>query len=171
MVKRAQEKFFIFFRGLFPGKIFLHGSFLDAPPYFRVLKHFISPHKSSQKSEFIVISEYEARAGVCFGSMIFDTVGQGPDFSHYRDYSVAHWFHLGQAARFESWRDKYGIRPGVNSMRQDVVKRKMRCHIIVFFTQFAEKLFGRNAEVLTPESLSPHLGPKITKQVEYVQTS
>lgn len=30
-----------------------------------------------------------------------------------------------------------------------------------------EDIFGRKVELLTPESLSPHLGPKILSEVEY----
>ena len=36
------------------------------------------------------------------------------------------------------------------------------------FAFFAEKITGRNVEVITPQSLSPFLGPKILKSVEYV---
>jgi len=32
---------------------------------------------------------------------------------------------------------------------------------------FLEELFGRRVEVLTRESLSPHIGPRILKEVEY----
>ena len=35
----------------------------------------------------------------------------------------------------------------------------------------AEKLTGRKVEVLTPQSVSPHLAPYIEKDVEYVQTA
>ena len=31
-----------------------------------------------------------------------------------------------------------------------------------------EELLGRNVEVVTPESLSPHIGPHILKEVEHV---
>ncbi len=33
---------------------------------------------------------------------------------------------------------------------------------------YLEELFGRNVELLTPESLSPYLGPQILREVEYV---
>jgi len=33
---------------------------------------------------------------------------------------------------------------------------------------FLEDLLKRRVEVLTPESLSPHIGPRILKEVEYV---
>lgn len=33
---------------------------------------------------------------------------------------------------------------------------------------YLEDLFGRNVDLLTPESLSPHLGPHILREVEYV---
>jgi predicted nucleotidyltransferase len=35
-------------------------------------------------------------------------------------------------------------------------------------TFFLEELFERPVELVTPESLSPHLGPHIIKEVEYV---
>ena len=34
---------------------------------------------------------------------------------------------------------------------------------------FTESLLGRNVDLLTPESLSPHLAAYIKKEVEYVQ--
>lgn len=33
---------------------------------------------------------------------------------------------------------------------------------------YLEELFGRKVELLTPESLSPYLGPRILREVEYV---
>jgi uncharacterized protein len=33
---------------------------------------------------------------------------------------------------------------------------------------YLEDLFGRKVDLLTPESLSPHLGPSILREVEYV---
>lgn len=33
---------------------------------------------------------------------------------------------------------------------------------------YLEELLGRNVDLLTPESLSPHLGPRILREVEYV---
>lgn len=33
---------------------------------------------------------------------------------------------------------------------------------------YLEDLFGRKVDLLTPESLSPHLGPQILREVEYV---
>lgn len=33
----------------------------------------------------------------------------------------------------------------------------------------AEVILGRNVDLLTPESLSPYIGPHIKKEVEYVQ--
>lgn len=33
---------------------------------------------------------------------------------------------------------------------------------------FCEDLFGRRVEIVTPNSLSPYLGPRILKDVEYV---
>lgn len=34
---------------------------------------------------------------------------------------------------------------------------------------FTEALLGRNVDLLTPESLSPYIGPYIKKEAEYVQ--
>jgi len=36
---------------------------------------------------------------------------------------------------------------------------------------FTETLLGRNVDLLTPESLSPYIGPHIQKEVQYVQIS
>lgn len=33
---------------------------------------------------------------------------------------------------------------------------------------YLEELFGRQVDLLTPESLSPHIGPRILNEVEYV---
>ncbi len=33
---------------------------------------------------------------------------------------------------------------------------------------FLEDLLGRRVEALTPESLSPHIGPRILDEVQYV---
>ena len=35
---------------------------------------------------------------------------------------------------------------------------------------FLEDLFGRRVELVTPESLSPHIGPKIMREIEYAVT-
>lgn len=34
-----------------------------------------------------------------------------------------------------------------------------------------EDLFGRSVELVTPEALSPHIGPYILKEVEYVSVA
>lgn len=34
---------------------------------------------------------------------------------------------------------------------------------------FTEAILGRNVDILTPESLSPYIGPHILKEVQYVQ--
>ncbi len=36
---------------------------------------------------------------------------------------------------------------------------------------FLEDLLGRNVELVTPEALSPHIGPYILKEVEYVSVA
>jgi hypothetical protein len=33
---------------------------------------------------------------------------------------------------------------------------------------FLEELFGRRVELVTPEALSPYIGPHILREVEYV---
>jgi predicted nucleotidyltransferase len=33
---------------------------------------------------------------------------------------------------------------------------------------FLEELFERHVELVTPESLSPYIGPRILKEIEYV---
>ena len=39
----------------------------------------------------------------------------------------------------------------------------------IAFSDFIEKLFEKKVDLLTPESLSPHIAPYIKKEVEYVQ--
>lgn len=39
------------------------------------------------------------------------------------------------------------------------------------FVEFAQEAFGREVDVLTPESISPYLAPYITKEIEYVKTA
>lgn len=36
---------------------------------------------------------------------------------------------------------------------------------------FLEELLGRKVELLTPESLSPHIGPRILREVEYASVA
>lgn len=36
---------------------------------------------------------------------------------------------------------------------------------------FLEETFGRKVELVTPESLSPYIGPHILREVEYASTS
>lgn len=36
---------------------------------------------------------------------------------------------------------------------------------------FLEDLFGRKVDLITPESLSPHIGPHILREVEYAPVS
>jgi predicted nucleotidyltransferase len=40
---------------------------------------------------------------------------------------------------------------------------------LVDLGDFLETLFHRRVELITPESLSPYLGPKILREVHYVQ--
>ena len=39
------------------------------------------------------------------------------------------------------------------------------------FVKLTENLFGRDVEVVTPESLSPYIAPYIKKEVKYVKTT
>jgi len=39
------------------------------------------------------------------------------------------------------------------------------------FVRLVENLFGRDVEVVTPESLSPYIAPYIKKEVKYVKTA
>lgn len=38
-------------------------------------------------------------------------------------------------------------------------------------SKFTEELFGRNVEIVTPQSLSPYIAPSVHKEIEYVQTT
>ncbi len=40
---------------------------------------------------------------------------------------------------------------------------------LVRLGDYLENLFGRRVELLTPESLSPYIGPHILREVRYVQ--
>lgn len=35
--------------------------------------------------------------------------------------------------------------------------------------EYAERIFGKKVEVLTPQSLSPHIAPHLKDEVSYVQ--
>lgn len=37
------------------------------------------------------------------------------------------------------------------------------------FSEYAEKIFGKRVEVLTPQSVSPHIAPHLKNEVSYVQ--
>jgi len=39
------------------------------------------------------------------------------------------------------------------------------------FVRLTESLFGRNVEVVTPESLSPYIAPYIKEEIKYVKTA
>ncbi|MFH1970973.1 MAG: nucleotidyltransferase family protein [Patescibacteria group bacterium] len=39
------------------------------------------------------------------------------------------------------------------------------------FVKLAESIFGREVEVVTPESLSPYIAPYIKKELKYVKTT
>ena len=44
---------------------------------------------------------------------------------------------------------------------------KKNFHNFINLAYFLEDLMGRNIEIVTEESLSPYLGPRIKKEVEY----
>ena len=50
-------------------------------------------------------------------------------------------------------------------------KKKKSYQNYMNFVKLAENLFGRDVEVVTPESLSPYLAPYIKKEVKYVKTA
>ena len=50
-------------------------------------------------------------------------------------------------------------------------KDKKRFKNYMGFVRLAENLFGRDVEVVTPESLSPYIAPYIKKEVKYVKTA
>lgn len=50
-------------------------------------------------------------------------------------------------------------------------KNKKNFRNYMDFIDLAENLFGREVEVVTPESLSPYIAPYVKKEVKYVQTA
>jgi predicted nucleotidyltransferase len=42
---------------------------------------------------------------------------------------------------------------------------------LVELAEFLEALFGRRVELVTPESLSPYIGPHILREVQYAQVA
>lgn len=50
-------------------------------------------------------------------------------------------------------------------------KNKKNLKSYMGFVRLAENLFGRDVEVVTPESLSPYIAPYIKKEVKYVETA
>lgn len=50
-------------------------------------------------------------------------------------------------------------------------KNKKNYQNYMNFIKLAENLFGREVEVVTPESLSPYIAPYIKKEVKYVETA
>lgn len=50
-------------------------------------------------------------------------------------------------------------------------KAKKNYHNYMGFVKLAENLFGRDVEVITPESLSPYIAPYVKKEVKYVKTA
>lgn len=50
-------------------------------------------------------------------------------------------------------------------------KGQKNFHNFMDTANFTEAILGRNVDLLTPESLSPYIGPYIQKEVEYVQVA
>jgi len=50
-------------------------------------------------------------------------------------------------------------------------KGQKNFHNFMGTANFTEAIMGRNVDLLTPESLSPYIGPYIEKEVEYVQVT
>lgn len=50
-------------------------------------------------------------------------------------------------------------------------KNKKNFRNYMNFVKLTESLFGREVEVVTPESLSPYIAPHIIKEIKYVQTA
>ncbi len=50
-------------------------------------------------------------------------------------------------------------------------KKKKSFRNYMNFVRLAESLFGRDVEVVTPESLSPYIAPYIKKEIKYVKTA
>lgn len=48
-------------------------------------------------------------------------------------------------------------------------KGQKNFHNFMGTANFTETVLGRNVDLLTPESLSPYIGPYIKKETEYVQ--
>lgn len=48
-------------------------------------------------------------------------------------------------------------------------KNKKTFRNFINTANFAEKLLGRNVDLITKESLSPHIGPHIMREIQYVQ--
>lgn len=50
----------------------------------------------------------------------------------------------------------------------DIVKEKKTFRNFMSLNYYLEDLFGRKVDLITIQSLSPHIGPQILKAVEYV---
>ncbi len=50
-------------------------------------------------------------------------------------------------------------------------KKKKSFKNYMNFIRLTENLFGRDVEVVTPESLSPYIAPYIKKEIKYVKTA
>lgn len=53
----------------------------------------------------------------------------------------------------------------------DFLPEKKSYRNLLGVADLAEKLVGREVEVVTPQSLSPYIAPYIEKDVQYVQTA
>lgn len=53
----------------------------------------------------------------------------------------------------------------------DIKKDKKTFNNFLSLNYFLEELFGKKVELVTTQSLSPHIGPQILKTVEYVSVA
>lgn len=51
----------------------------------------------------------------------------------------------------------------------EFAKNKKTFRNFINTAYFTEKLLGRSVDLVTPESLSPHIGPHIMREIQYVQ--
>lgn len=67
-------------------------------------------------------------------------------------------------------RDEAGADSDVDVLVEFTPGRKTFDHFMQL-SFLLEELLGRRVELITPESLSPHIGPYILKEVEYVSVA
>lgn len=67
-------------------------------------------------------------------------------------------------------RDRQNIRSDIDLLVEFETDKKTYDNYI-HLAFFLEELFGRSVDLLTPESLSPYIGPHILREVEYASDS